>query len=90
MCIAKTLDNFKGDFLSSFFFFLHPQIPDFQLYLGQIFVSHPNKPYINGKLIYSAFRWCINLNFENLTLKTGFVAQGHICVIKSDKNIKHV
>ncbi len=23
---------------------------------------HPNKPYINGKIIYSAFRWCINLN----------------------------
>ncbi len=29
-------------------------------------------------LIYSAFRLCINLNFEKLTLKTGFVVQGHI------------
>ncbi len=30
-----------------------------------------------GKLIYSAFRGCINLNLEKLTLKTGFVLQGH-------------
>ncbi len=40
--------------------------------LSQI-LSYHNKPYINGKLIYSAFRWCINLNFEKLTLMTGFV-----------------
>ncbi len=32
--------------------------------------------YIN--IIYSAFRWCIHLNFIKLTLKTGFVLQGHI------------
>ncbi len=38
----------------------------------------PNKPYINGKIIYSAFRLCINLNFNQLTLMTGFVVQGHI------------
>ncbi len=38
----------------------------------------PIKPYINGKLIYSAFRWCINLNFTKLTLMTGFVVQGHV------------
>ncbi len=45
------LDNFNGDFLS-ISIFLHPQIPDFQ-----IIVSHPNIVlYINGKLIYSAFR----------------------------------
>ncbi len=28
-------------------------------------------------MIYSAFRWCINLNFEKLTLMFGFVVQGH-------------
>ncbi len=39
--------------------------------------SH-NKPYINGKLIYLAFRLCINLNFEKCILMTGFVVQGHI------------
>ncbi len=40
----------------------------------QIFkiLSYHNKSYINGKIIYSAFRWCINLNFEKLTLMTGF------------------
>ncbi len=32
--------------------------------------SDHNKSYINGELIYSAFRLCINLNFEKLTLKT--------------------
>ncbi len=33
-----------------------------------------------AKLMYqsSAFKLCINLNFEKLTLKTGFVVQGHI------------
>ncbi len=41
-------------------------------------LSYPNKPYIDGKLIYSAFRLCVNLNFEKFTLKTGFVVQGHI------------
>ncbi len=49
--------------------FLHPQIPDFQIL---------SKPYINGDIIYSAFRWCINLNVVKLSLKTGFVLQGHI------------
>ncbi len=33
--------------------------------------------------LYSAFRWCINLNFAKLTLMTGFVVQGHICSIFS-------
>ncbi len=43
----------------------------------QIFkiLSYHNKPYINGKLIYSAFRWCINLDFKKLTLMTGFVVR---------------
>ncbi len=40
-------------------------------------MSDLNKSYINGKRIYSDSRWCINLNFEKLTLKTGFVV--HIC-----------
>ncbi len=40
--------------------FLHPQIPDFQI------LSDHNKPYINGKMIYSA-------------LMTGSVLQGHSC-----------
>ncbi len=69
ICIVKIfhLNNFKGHFLN-IEFFLHPQIPDLKI------LSYHN----NGKLIYSAFRWCINLNFDKLTLKTGFVVQGHI------------
>ncbi len=38
-------------------------------------LSYHNKPYINTKLIYSAFRWCINLNFKKLTYDW-FCAQG--------------
>ncbi len=37
--------------------------------------SQPN--IINGKIIYTAFRWCINLNFEILPLMTGFVDEDH-------------
>ncbi len=59
-----------------FGFFLHPQIPDFQIVVSQ---SDPNTPYIHGEIIYSAFRWCINLNFVKLTFMTGFVLQGHTC-----------
>jgi len=51
------------------------------LYLSQIW-SYPNTPYVNVKLIYSAFRWCINLSFKNVTLVTGFLVQGRsVCVI---------
>ncbi len=50
------LTTLKASF-SIFRFFLHPQI----LYLNQI-LSYPNKPYINEKLIYSTFVWCINPN----------------------------
>ncbi len=39
--------------------FLHPQILDLQIL---------SKPYINVNIIYSAFRWCIHLNFPKLTL----------------------
>ncbi len=63
-CEELHSDNFKGDFLN-ILSFLHPQIPDFQIVVSQI-LSYPNKPYINGKLIYSE------------TLMTGFVVQGHI------------
>ncbi len=59
---------------SIFRFFLYPLITD----LGRI-LSYPNKPFINGKLIYSAFRWCINLNLSFCTLVTWFVVQGYIC-----------
>ncbi len=38
--------------------FLHPQIPDFQI------LSYHNKPYINGKLMYTAFRCCIHLKIR--------------------------
>ncbi len=31
------------------------------------------------EILFIAFRCCINLNFEKLTLMTGFVLQGHIC-----------
>ncbi len=72
ICIAK---NFIWTTLKMIFsifrFFLHPQIPDLQIL---------SKPYINGNIIYSAFRWCINLNFQTLTLKTGFVLQCHIYI----------
>ncbi len=70
ICVAK---NFIWTTLKMIFsifrFFLHPQIPDFQ-----ILFDH-NKPYIHGQIINSAFRWCINLNFKKFTLKTGFVAR---------------
>ncbi len=73
ICIAKNFiwTTLKVIFSVFRFFFI---------YLCQI-LSYSNKPYINGKLIYSAFRWCINLNFEKLTLMTGFVVQGHICAL---------
>ncbi len=55
-CYELNLNNFKDDFLN-ISIFLHPQIPDLQ-----ILYDH-NKPYINGNIIYSDFRWCINLSF---------------------------
>ncbi len=52
-CIPKnliwtTLKAIFSIFLTIFFFFLRHQIPDYSQIL-----SYPNKPYINGKLIYS-------------------------------------
>uniref|UniRef100_A0A672PJQ7 Dedicator of cytokinesis 10 n=1 Tax=Sinocyclocheilus grahami TaxID=75366 RepID=A0A672PJQ7_SINGR len=46
-------------------------------------LSDPNKPYINGKIIYPAFRWCINLNFGKCTLMAGFVLQDLYCLCSS-------
>jgi len=73
ICIAK---NFIWTTLKMIFsifrFFLHPQIPDFQI------LSDHNKPYINGNMIYSVFRCCINLNFEKWTLMTGFVLHNKV------------
>ncbi len=49
ICIAKVhlnVNNFKGDFLN-IQMFLDLQIPDLQIL---------SKPYINGNIIYSAFR----------------------------------
>ncbi len=58
-CYKLHLKNFNGDFLN-ISIFLHPQIPDFQK------SSYPNKPYINGKLIYTAFRWSIYFNLNQM------------------------
>ncbi len=73
ICIAKNLiwTTLKMIF-SIFRFFCTLQIPDFQI------LSDHNKPYINGNIIYSAFRWCMNLNFVKLTLMTGFVPGSHM------------
>ncbi len=73
ICIAKNLiwTTLKAIF-SVFWVFCTLRFQIFQI------LSYHNKPHINGKLIYSAFRWCINLNFEKFTLMTGFVIQGHI------------
>ncbi len=62
------MNNFKDDFLN-ISIFLHPQIPDCQILY---------KPYINGNIIYSALRLCINRNLKNVTIMTGFVLQGYI------------
>ncbi len=64
----------KGEFLNIYIFFSHPQIPDFKIVGSR---SNVVLPYINGKLICSAFRLCIHFN-KKMTLVTGFVVQGHI------------
>ncbi len=50
VCVSEKLktklNNFKDVFLN-IQIFLHPQIPDLQIL---------SKPYINGNIIYSAFR----------------------------------
>ncbi len=70
-CYGLHLDKFKDNFLNISIFFA-PSDSRF----SKTCISA--KPYINGKPIHSAFGWCIiNLNFEKLTLMTGFVVQGH-------------
>ncbi len=72
---------------SIFRFFFAPSDSRFSnLYLGKI-LSDPNKTYINGNIIYSAFRCGINLNIEKFTLKTVFLVQGHICKLHSKHNL---
>ncbi len=69
MCFAK---NLIWTTLKAIFSIFRFEIPD----LSQMFSL--NKTYINGKLIYSAFRLCMNLNIKKWTLMTDFVVQGHI------------
>ncbi len=54
VCIAKNLiwTTLKVIF-SVFRFFLHLQIPDFQIVVSRTNIVLSNKPYINGKFIYS-------------------------------------
>ncbi len=42
-------------------------------------MSYPNKPYINGKLIYSEYIYLLYL--KKCSLMTGFVVQGHISAV---------
>ncbi len=79
ICIAKNFiwTTLKAIF-SIFWFFCTLRFQIFQI------LSYHNKPYINGKIIYSAFRWCINLNFTKCTLMTGFVLQGLIYYINTN------
>ncbi len=66
------MDNFKRCF-SHYLDFFAPS--DSRLSNSYISAKYcPDKPYIHGKLIYSALR-CTNLNVEKLTLITGFVVQ---------------
>ncbi len=57
---------------------LMTQIPDLQIL---------SKPYINGNMIYSAFRWCINLNLNRMT---GFVLQGHMLIFTRAASLHYI
>ncbi len=74
ICIAK---NFIWTTLNAIFsifrFFCTLRFHISNSCISTQILSYPNKPYINGKLIYSAFRWCINPYFKKLTLITVFV-----------------
>ncbi len=69
ICIAKNFIWTTLKAIFSIFDFFAPS--DSRFSNSCISAKYYNKPYINGKLIYSAFRWCINLSFEKLTLMTG-------------------
>ncbi len=88
ICIAKShFDNFKGNFLNIRIFFA---LSDYRFSSSYISAKYfPILTSHNEKLIYSAFRLCINLSFQKdcinlsfqkLTFMTGFVAQGHILI----------
>ncbi len=67
ICIAKNLiwTTLKAIFsIFGFFYTLRFQI--FKYLCLSLILSDHNKPYINGKIMYSAFRWWINLNCENI------------------------
>ncbi len=72
ICIAK---NFIWTTLKAIFSILRYWVRFFCTLRFQIY------PYINGKLIYSAFGWCINVNFQKPKLMTGFVVQYHTRVL---------
>ncbi len=53
------------------------------LYLSQIL----SKPYINGKIIYSAFRLCINLNVKKIDPYDWICApRSHTCVSRLESH----
>ncbi len=70
ICFAKNLIWTKLKAIFSIFRFVCTnRFQTFkQSYLGQI-LSYHNKPYINGKLIHSAFVWCIHLHLKNWHLR---------------------
>ncbi len=81
------MDNCKGDFLNIFIFFAPSDSRFSKSCMSATYC--PYKPYINGKFIYSAFKLCINLNFEKCTLMTGFVVQGQHIIWKHIYKSKH-
>ncbi len=71
MCIARNFIWTTLKAIFSIFGFFAPS--DFLFSNSCISAKYcPIKPCINGKLIYSAFRLCINLNLKKSTLMTGF------------------
>ncbi len=75
-CKELHLDNYKRQF-SQYSDFFAPS--DSRISNSCISAKNcPNKPYINGKLIYLAFMGSINRNCKKLTLKTVSLVHGHI------------
>ncbi len=57
ICITKEFiwTTVKAIFsIFEFFFVLDRQIPDFTIVVSRPNIFYPNKPHINGKLVYSA------------------------------------
>ncbi len=80
LCIAKNVlwTTLKTIFLICWFF-LHPQIADFQIVETQKILSYPNKPYINGKLIYLPCMWCIIPKKQNYPYDWFCGPESHFC-----------